>query len=321
LSRVPGIQLGHYGVQLFFVISGFVISLTLHRCRDWKEFAVRRYSRLAPAMLVFSAVTFVALQLIPGAPFDAAVSSFIPSILLIDPYLLNKFVPGDPLSSMDGVYWSLYVEVQFYVVAATIYFVTGPHFPRTIAAVSAAAVGLSLMDVPLASAVARTLLFPNYFPWFILGIGFHLAIVLRQPAAGWTLVLVGMLQLAALAIHSADPEVLFASFAICVLFLSAFHVPPVRFVLATKPLVAVGAASYGLYLVHQYVGIALLNALPVRLFSGALWGAVAVAAVLGFCIAMSIASFRRIESPLSRLILNRLLRLASGQRPVTHAPR
>ncbi len=41
LAGLPDVRLGQYGVQLFFVISGFVIALTLERCRTPGEFAVR----------------------------------------------------------------------------------------------------------------------------------------------------------------------------------------------------------------------------------------------------------------------------------------
>src|SRR5215510_1508370 len=39
---------GFYSVQLFFVISGFVISLTIDKSRTWRDFAFSRFSRLYP---------------------------------------------------------------------------------------------------------------------------------------------------------------------------------------------------------------------------------------------------------------------------------
>jgi peptidoglycan/LPS O-acetylase OafA/YrhL len=42
------------GVELFFLISGFVILMTLEHVRTLREFAVRRWLRLFPAMLIGS---------------------------------------------------------------------------------------------------------------------------------------------------------------------------------------------------------------------------------------------------------------------------
>ncbi|MEK4129105.1 acyltransferase [Solibacillus sp. FSL W8-0474] len=40
---------GHMGVNLFFMISGFVIFMTLRRINNVKEFAIKRAFRLYPA--------------------------------------------------------------------------------------------------------------------------------------------------------------------------------------------------------------------------------------------------------------------------------
>src|SRR5215469_13528545 len=60
---------GYYGVELFFAISGFVITLTLERCSSFYEFAVRRFARLWPAMPICSVLTYGALRAIPNAAF------------------------------------------------------------------------------------------------------------------------------------------------------------------------------------------------------------------------------------------------------------
>ena len=84
LAGLPGVRFGAYGVHLFFVISGFVIAMTLERCKTPREFILRRYARLAPAMLLFSVITFAAMHLIPRAPFPERGVWFLSSITFID---------------------------------------------------------------------------------------------------------------------------------------------------------------------------------------------------------------------------------------------
>ena len=49
LGELPfEVRYGNYGVHLFFMISGFVIFMTLERTRTAKDFIVSRFSRLFP---------------------------------------------------------------------------------------------------------------------------------------------------------------------------------------------------------------------------------------------------------------------------------
>lgn len=48
------LRLGWQGVQLFFLISGFVILMSLEACNDVASFVARRWLRLFPAMLICS---------------------------------------------------------------------------------------------------------------------------------------------------------------------------------------------------------------------------------------------------------------------------
>src|SRR5215469_1889704 len=197
LTGLPGVRFGGFGVQLFFVISGFVIAMTLERCRTPREFAVRRYARLGPAMLLFSIVTFTAMHLIPGAPFPEHAAWFASSITFIDPALLNRIAPGMDLHSIDGAYWSLYVEVQFYVLACLVYFAAGRWFRPIMGLLSAVACALLVVRIPLASPVSNNLLIPLFLPWFALGIGFHALALRAERLVGAALIAVGTLELLA----------------------------------------------------------------------------------------------------------------------------
>ena len=55
------LRFGWVGVQLFFLISGFVIFMTLEQCQSLRQFAAKRWLRLFPAMLVASLI-ILALQ-------------------------------------------------------------------------------------------------------------------------------------------------------------------------------------------------------------------------------------------------------------------
>lgn len=97
----PYTQWGWIGVQIFFVISGYVIALTAEKSTPW-SFIVSRVTRLAPAVWICAPITFVALTFTLGMPSK---SSLIHSIF---------FIPWKPW--VDGAYWTLGIEIAFYSV-------------------------------------------------------------------------------------------------------------------------------------------------------------------------------------------------------------
>ena len=115
LDLIASFPDGHYGVDLFFIISGFVITLTLDRTRNLYDFVGSRVARLWPAYLACMAltVTIVAQAHVPwGAPLNQ------PTILAnmtMMPDLFDRW-------SIDGSYWSLFYELIFYVLAAAGFF-------------------------------------------------------------------------------------------------------------------------------------------------------------------------------------------------------
>ena len=98
---------GKYGVYLFFLISGFVIFMTLERTRTAADFVVSRFSRLFPgywaALLITSAVVYTV-----GLPFQR---------LPVGQWLLNFTMVQEILGAehLDGSYWTLQIELFFYV--------------------------------------------------------------------------------------------------------------------------------------------------------------------------------------------------------------
>lgn len=97
---------GHYGVQLFFIISGFVIFMTLERCKSSLEFIKRRFIRLYPTFWICMVITFIITSIAGITRFERTPIDFVANITML-PNLLGY-------KAIDGVYWSLEVELLFY---------------------------------------------------------------------------------------------------------------------------------------------------------------------------------------------------------------
>ena len=109
---------GFLGVQLFFLISGFVILMTLDKTQSFQNFIYRRWLRLFPAMFVCTIIIYFSANLFDARPNgDVHAINLIPGLLFIEPYWLEKAF-GIPFESIENAFWSLYVEFKFYVLAA-----------------------------------------------------------------------------------------------------------------------------------------------------------------------------------------------------------
>lgn len=105
--------LGGLGVQLFFGISGFVILMTLERSKTAADFVLSRFSRLYPAYWVCLAITFAIMSVwpLPGR--------VVTSLQALANVTMWQELWGTP--HVDGVYWSLQVELIFYAMALLVF--------------------------------------------------------------------------------------------------------------------------------------------------------------------------------------------------------
>jgi peptidoglycan/LPS O-acetylase OafA/YrhL len=97
---------GSYGVHLFFIVSGFVIFMTIERSKTRMDFIVSRFSRLYPGY--WAAILFT-------IAFDVADPGlgFLPTAwqVGVNATMLQDFFGVKPI---DGSYWSLTYELGFY---------------------------------------------------------------------------------------------------------------------------------------------------------------------------------------------------------------
>lgn len=112
------ISLGHYGVELFFVISGFVLALPFAsqhlrggRPVKLRQYFSRRITRLEPPYIV----AMVGCGLALAATGASTVRDILPHLLASIAYVHNFIFRRS--STIDTVAWSLEIEVQFYMLA------------------------------------------------------------------------------------------------------------------------------------------------------------------------------------------------------------
>ncbi|MBU0799844.1 MAG: acyltransferase [Alphaproteobacteria bacterium] len=117
-ARVPGLGGGFLGVDIFFVLSGFLITRLLvtehesHGAINYAQFTIRRFRRLYPALLFFLAGYLLV------APFfftDIHFLKHLKDSVIAGLYMADYInLSGDPMRYLTHA-WTLGVEVKFYL--------------------------------------------------------------------------------------------------------------------------------------------------------------------------------------------------------------
>ena len=118
LHLAPIVRLGYTGVDLFFVLSGFLITGILVRCKDqpnyFRNFYARRALRIWPIYYVLLFFTFIVLPLtVPS--LKAAIFGLSRPWQSFPFFVQNLFTNGQSVFDTVRVTWSLAIEEQFYL--------------------------------------------------------------------------------------------------------------------------------------------------------------------------------------------------------------
>jgi peptidoglycan/LPS O-acetylase OafA/YrhL len=112
--KVPRFDYGYLGVQLFFIVSGFCIWMTASRSRGLVEFWVKRIGRIQPAYVVATILTFSVVGIFGLATREVDFPTMLANLIWLNAFFDIPYV--------DGIYWSLLVELKFYLLLGVIVF-------------------------------------------------------------------------------------------------------------------------------------------------------------------------------------------------------
>ncbi|MFC9296879.1 acyltransferase family protein [Streptomyces sp. NPDC057011] len=168
---------GWLGVEIFFLVSGFVICMSTWG-RTLGDFAVSRVSRLFPAYWVAAAFTSLVLF---ASPEVRQIKKYTDVVVN-----LSMLQGGLGVPHIDDAYWTLFVELKFYVLFALVV-MCGVTYRNCV--LFCGLWTLAGVVAPTAdSGVLSFFAVPSASPYFIAGIAFHLMRRFRPNAVLWVIV-------------------------------------------------------------------------------------------------------------------------------------
>ena len=322
---------GWLGVEFFFIISGFVIALTLTKTNDFFEFWKKRLIRLLPSMFICSAVTFVVFNLIDTKmlfPASHSFKNFLYSITLLSPEVLNKlFLLKIHGNYINWSYWSLWPEIQFYFIASCVYFSNRKNFVFNFAVFSIILCivdyilltfimnvhAVNLLNLKVNESVVQkyfrlkdTFNYVGFSLYFVMGVLFFQIYSKEKKLMSAILMLLSILLLLFMNdgfnIHQLLP--IHSIFIMVLLFVGFTYYSKQLNFISIKPIMNIGVASYTLYLIHEVIGVLLINKYA-SIFGkyDFLFPILVILLMIGF----ALLSFKYIEKPIGTYLKKKLI--------------
>lgn len=275
------IERARLGVDMFFVLSGFVLSYVYidqfkAGAFDYRRFLIARFARVYPAHLVILlgmvGVALVALSM--NQSFDPA--DYSPSGLIQTLLLVHAWFPTDKVIEWNGPSWSLSAEWGAYLLFPVFAWVSARFMRRPFLLLGISVIFFVALDALYQASFGDALTHAEFrmgvlriLPSFLGGMALHLiwrrASLSASAAKGASLaaavLLVGLMHFGA-----PEPLIVAASGAL-VLALAFLSKSNADGPMASPMLVFLGEASYAVYLIHMPIIVVWKNARAV-LFGG-----------------------------------------------------
>lgn len=240
---------GFFGVELFFIISGYVIYYTINQSKSVKEFLIKRLIRLYPTYWLCMITTFLIVYFFP---LNQLRNSSVKELI----WGFTMFQGLFGIKSVDPSYWSLLIELIFYCGIALLAFfklfkqitivlfiwillIAAYHF---------------LYKPPLLGVIFNM----RYGSLFIAGICFYKMKVENDSTPFIKLLLILSFILSVLVLTDMGPSLMALSIIFFVFYFVVFIAPDFFNI---RLLLFLGKISYPFYLIHQNIGFVILKTL------------------------------------------------------------
>jgi peptidoglycan/LPS O-acetylase OafA/YrhL len=239
-------NIGHYGVQLFFIISGFVIFKTVESAKTPREFIIKRFFRLYPAYWVAIIITTIVVNSY-SVTKHVGVKEFVFNLTMLQEYF--------KVDNIDWSYWSLTPELLFYFYMTLLIFFKAVKYIYPVCVVWVIIILCNYF-----------LNIENHFIWiklfnirhgqlFIAGIMFY-RVFNKEGNIIYNYILILVSFITSILVYT--PQYGFSDIVIvitlCYLVFLLFINEKLSF-LKFRPLVFIGTISYPLYLIHQRIAL------------------------------------------------------------------
>jgi len=248
---------GYLGVNLFFIISGYVILMSAQSATV-KSFLASRISRLYPAYWVAVTLTTLTVLFVQVNPFSVAWPQYLVNMTMLQGFF--------GVEAVDGAYWSLHVELKFYfLIGAVLIF-------NKMTAIDKIIIGWLLLSVlalfiPEHTSwgdIFKSIFITEWSSYFIAGMmfylikadGFSLSKIIMLISSLCLSIYLALIKMGEYQNHFLTPyskEVLIAIIVLFYLVFFLFNSGRPGF-LNKEIFERLGALTYPLYLIHQMVG-------------------------------------------------------------------
>lgn len=283
-AALPFARYGYLGVEWFFMISGFVITLSAEN-RTASAFLLGRFTRLFPLFWVCCTLTWLGVKALHGGPvLEASTQTYLINLSM----LLPRFV-REPW--VDASYWTLSYEWVFYLGVALLLQVN--HFNKYFSRYLCTWLAVSFLAAALSSHVPvhvygalRQALMSEYAAYFVAGACFYQLYRGRATQLDvYNLCFAYLLAMKSTQMHAIEMFIKYQNPALPSVAMALVSVMFGLFLLLSlhrlewlnqKRFLRFGALTYSFYLVHQFLGYSVIKQLQAYL---PLPGAIAVTAL------------------------------------------
>ncbi|UJH67020.1 acyltransferase family protein [Allomuricauda sp. SCSIO 65647] len=299
-------QYGYLGVDLFFIVSGFVILMSAQKS-NVVDFAISRVSRLYPAYWVCVLLTVFVIIAYGNELFAITWPQVMANMTM-----LNGFMR---IPHVDGVYWSLLVELKFYFLMGSLLFIRKMKYVELLAlgllSISVLQLAWPYANAPRVVQLLYALTFPDWNSYFVAGM--FMFIIWQNRKISWHMVFIPVC-LGLSLIYSLGrgvvlsehydteflqwPIVVMVTLSYLVMLLIALN--KLEFI-NKRSFLKLGVLTYPLYLIHQNIGYIAMD-----MFGGIInkWILLAILTIIMSLLAYVISKY--IEKPFGLYLRNTL---------------